>query len=138
MPWASSVTLLGLAFMPWARRPGRRRRGIISPPAGERSGAGPTRFALSIMGVRTGSRREGGLSGREKNASMMLGLYGLSRVVVVFRALREEGARARSSTPAGSHLARLLALNKKIRRAARLERARSRIDPGRNHCKTRA
>ena len=127
-----------MASVPWARRPGRRRRCIYSGPAGERSGAGRARFVLSIMGVRTGFRREGGLPGRAKNASMMLGLYGLSRVVVVFRALREEGARARSSTPAGSQLARLLAPYKKIRRAARLERASSRIDPGRNHCKTRA
>ena len=40
--------------------------GIISPPAGERSGAGRGRCELSIMGFGAGLRLEGGLSGRAK------------------------------------------------------------------------
>ena len=127
-----------MASVPWARRPGRRWQGIYHPAPARAVGPGEcgSNCLSWELGPVPGGREAS--QAAKKNASMMLGLYGLSRVVVVLRAIREEGARARSSTPAGSYLARLLAQNQKIRRAARLERARSRIDPGRNTCKTRA
>ena len=123
-----------MASVPWARRPGRGKSSIF----GQRSGAGRGWFELSIMGVRTGSRREGGLPGRAKNASMMLGLR---RINESGSGLPRSSRGRRKGTfqhSCGLTFSPFVGPHKKIRRAARLERARSRIDPGRNTCKTRA